>query len=96
MTSTFDAIDVGVDLASACKDLDVPPDQRALISVLFSQPDISEAQAGKDLGWSERRTERVVRSLRADRGIGKGLRSYLSAYQKKPARPVREMEKLAA
>src|SRR5579872_1035862 len=95
--SAFEAIEVRVDLHRACDRLAVPGDARALLTVLFNAPWLSTAEAAVSLGWSMQRLDRVTRSLRPDRALGDGLRSYLGAYQKnKSAESVREIDTSAA
>jgi len=94
--SIFDAIDARLDLTAACDELAIPADARALISALYNEPTLSERSAGQTLGWPLQRLQRVVRSLRADRRLGQGLRGRLGAYQKKSPSSVRESKRPAA
>jgi hypothetical protein len=77
-------IDVKLDFQRACDAVEVPWDERAFLSLLFNDPEVSERDAGAQLGFSQERTERVRRALRSDRRIGAGLRQFLAAYMKRP------------
>jgi hypothetical protein len=88
-------IDVKLDLQRACDAVEVPWDERAFLSLLFNDPEVSERDAGAELGFSQERTERVRRSLRADRRIGSGLRHFLAAYGKKVSHAVPKNTKAA-
>lgn len=80
--SILEAIDVKIDVERACAALRVPADQRAFIEAVYNGG-LSPAAAGRELGWDGTRLAKVVKSLRADRAIGAGLRKQLAYYQKK-------------
>ena len=78
--SVMVAIDVRLDLATACTVAGLDADQREYIAARFNDPDASDREVGVMLGWPQRRIQRVARSLREDRRAGYWLRVWLAEY----------------
>lgn len=81
------AIDARLDIQQALKAARASRDQSRLVLTLLADPLQNCADAGRCLGWSLSFTQRVTRSLKSDRPVGRKLQSRLAPYAKNKNRP---------